>query len=79
VTAAVGAWNAPLDADEDSEDDAVVVVTAGTVEAVEPEAGAADAGGSTANWEPVTTVTSAPSVVGPRAVTTAPDRERATA
>ena len=33
------------------------------------------AGGSTANWVPVTTVTRAPSAVGPTAMTTAPERE----
>ena len=33
------------------------------------------AGESTANWVPVTTVTWAPSAVGPTAMTTAPERE----
>jgi hypothetical protein len=37
------------------------------------------AGASTANWVPVTTVTWAPSAMGPTAMTTAPEREWATA
>lgn len=68
-------------------DAVVVVVAAGTVvvepvPAVEPgglAAAGVAAGGFTLNWVPVTTVTWAPSLVGPRAVMTEPDRDRATA
>jgi hypothetical protein len=85
VTAAVAPWKSPVDAS------VVVVVDGATVVAVVEvvavaaagleapvDAGAAT-GGLTLNCEPVTTVTWAPSVVGPRAVITAPDSEAATA
>ena len=59
------------------------VVEAPDVPVVEDDAPVAPdpatAGGLTVNWDPVTTVTWAPSVVGPRAVTTAPVNESATA
>jgi hypothetical protein len=65
----VGAWNAaPVDG--------VVVVVVGAVVVVEP---AAAGGVSTLNCVPVTTVTSAPSAVGPRAVITDPESDAATA
>jgi hypothetical protein len=87
VTAEVGGRNSPFEptGDEVPEDGGVVVVVGAVVTAVAPAAAVAvdpgpdGAGGSTANWEPVTTVTWAPSVVGPRAVIAAPDTERATA
>jgi hypothetical protein len=82
LTAEVGGRKSEEELPElpDPELGAVVVVEAdGEVVVTLPAAGAAGAGGSTANWDPVTTVTSAPSVVGPRAVTTDPESERATA
>ena len=59
----------------------VVVVVDGAVVAVAAVVGVAAAagGGLTVNCEPVTTVTWAPSTVGPRAVMTAPERDLATA
>jgi len=84
VTAAVGGRNAPAP----EVPDAVVVVVGEGAVVVEtvpltavvglPVAGAAG-GGLTLNCVPVTTVTSAPSLVGPRAVMTEPERELATA
>jgi hypothetical protein len=77
VTAAVGDWNAELEEDEEP---VVVVEVVADGTALVPGAAAAGevvgdaaAGGLTANCDPVTTVTWAPSVVGPRAVMTAPD------
>ncbi len=82
----VTGWNAPLEAGEAGAAGAVVagVVAPGAV-AVAPgavagaEAGVEEAGAATVNWVPVTTVTSAPSVVGPRAVMTEPVIDPATA
>lgn len=76
MTAEVVAWNgADDDVDEDDE------VAADDVVVVAPVVGvvAATGGALTVNCVPVTTVTWAPSVVGPRAVMTDPDIEWATA
>jgi len=80
VTAGVGAWNAPFDG-------AVVAVEVDGAVEVDDATGDAvvavpvdgdDGGGFTVNWVPVTTVTWAPSTVGPRAMITAPESEWAT-
>src|ERR1035441_2595479 len=71
---------------EEGEEPVVVVEVVADGTALVPGAAAAGevvgdaaAGGLTANCDPAATVTWAPSVVGPRAVMTAPDSDRATA